>query len=185
MLFRSLVVGTGAGAVNPSLGSVGLVPFDYSSVVTTGVGKIAAATYSSVTFDGVNRINSSVTPANATYSAVTVRLDSVDYSSAVTVGVGKIAAASYSGVTVEVSNISQSARSLIADDLLLRSIAAGAAGGRTVQDAFRTLRNRVLIGASIGTVFSEDDSTSAWTFSISTTATSVFLTEINPAGGSA
>src|SRR2546428_6375583 len=101
-----LIVGTGAGAVNPSLGSVGLVPLDYSSVVTVGVGKVAAATYSGVTFDGLNRVHSSVTPANATYSAVTVRLDSVDYSSAVTVGVGKIAVASYSGVTVEVSNIS-------------------------------------------------------------------------------
>ena len=99
--------------------------------------------------------------------------------------IGKIAATSYSGVTVEVSNVAQSARSLIADDFLLRSIAAGAVGGRTVQDALRTIRNRVDIGESIGTVYTEDDATSAWTFSITTTAVSVFLTGINPAGGSA
>lgn len=77
---------------------------DYGSLFTVGVSNIKGATYSSVTFDGVNRINSSVTPANATYSAITLRLDAVDYSSTVTVGVGNIKAAAYSGVSVEVKS---------------------------------------------------------------------------------
>src|SRR2546430_8758360 len=179
-----LIVGTGAGSVNPSLGSVGLVPFDYSSVVTVGVGKVAAATYSGVTFDGVNRVNSSVTPANALYSAVTVRVDPQAYSG-LTVGVNNIAAGTYSGATVEVSNIAAASAQSLADHLLNRAIATGADGGRDVQDALRALRNRVDIGASIGTVYTEDDVTSAWTFSITTTASAVFLTGINPAGGSA
>src|SRR5207302_9068866 len=136
-----LVVGTGAGAVNPSLGSVGLVPFDYSSVVTVGVGKVAPATYSGVTFDGVNRVNSSVTPANALYSAVTVRVDPQAYSG-LTVGVNAIAAGTYSGATVEVSNIAAASAQSVADHFLNRALAGGADGGRDVQDALRVLRNR-------------------------------------------
>src|SRR2546430_9284089 len=179
-----LIVGTGAGSVNPSLGSVGLVPFDYSSVVTVGVGKVAAATYSGVTFDGVNRVNSSVTPANAVYSGVTVRVDPQAYSG-LSVGVTNIAAGQYSGVTVEVSNILQSARSKIADDFLLRNIASGGAGGRSVQEALRVLRNRVEISGSTMTVYSEDDQTSSWTAGGSTAADAAAISAINPAGGTA
>src|SRR5256712_10989931 len=78
-----LIVGTGAGAINPSLGSVGLVPFDYSSVVTVGVGKIAAATYSGVTISG---------------ASVTVLAG--DYGSPATFCGSKIAATTYSRVTI-------------------------------------------------------------------------------------
>jgi hypothetical protein len=158
--------GTGAGQLHVSSGSVGLL----------------AQTHSEVTIQGVTRINSNVTIAAATYSDVTVRIAPVNYSGA-TVGVGNIAAGDYSGVTVEVDNILQSVRSLIADDLLRRDINAGAAGGRSVTDALRPLRNRVLIQGSVLTVYSEDDSTSAWTASVSTVA-DVVVTGINPAGGS-
>jgi len=156
--------GTGTGQLNVSSGSVGIL----------------AATHSGVTIDGVTRINSSVTIADGTYSSVTVRIAPVNYSGA-TVGVGNIAAGSYSGVSVEVTNVLQSARSLIADDFLRRDIAAGAPGVRSVQDALRALRNRVLIEGSTMTVYSEDDVTSAWTASVSTVA-DVVVTGINPAG---
>lgn len=158
--------GTSTGQLNVSSGSIGLL----------------ATTHSGVTIDGVNRINSSVTIAAGTYSSVTVRIDTVAYSGA-TVGVGNIAAGSYSGVTVETSNIAQSARSLIADDLLLRNIAAGAPGttGRSVQNALRFLRNRFLIDGSTLTVFTEDDATSAWTASVSTVA-DIVVTGSNPGG---
>jgi hypothetical protein len=164
-----ITLGTGAGQLHVSSGSVGL----------------KAQTHSDVTIHSVTRVNSSVTIANAEYSAVTVRLGLVSYSGA-TVGAGNIAPASYSGVTVEVSNIAQSARSLIADDFLLRDLATGqpGTGGRSVQNALRPLRNRVAIGGSTITVFSEDDSTSAWTGSITTTTDSP-IASINPLGGSA
>ena len=105
--------------------------------------------------------------------------------SGLTVGINNIAAGSYSGATVEVSNIAAASAQSVADHVLNRAIATGADGGRNVQDALRALRNRVDIGDSIGTVYTEDDVTSAWTFSIATTANAVFLTGINPAGGSA
>lgn len=157
--------GTGTGQLNVSSGSIGLL----------------AATHSGVTIDGVNRINSSVTIANALYSSVTVRLDPQVYSG-LTVGVNNISAGNFSGVTVEVSNILQSVRSQMADDLLLRNIASGGAGGRVVQDALRVLRNRVEISGSTGTVYSEDDTTSAFTFSVTTTADTSLIAGINPAG---
>lgn len=158
--------GTGTGQLHVSSGSVGLL----------------AQTHSEVTIQGITRVNSSVTIADANYSSVTVRIAPVLYSGA-TVGVGNIAAGSYSGVSVEVTNILQSARSLIADDFLLRSLAGGQPGtdGRSVQNALRSSRNRVLIDGSTMTVYTEDDTTSAWTASVSTVA-DIVVSGVNPAG---
>ena len=177
--------GTGTGQLHVSSGSVGLIAQVHSGAtiggLTSGV-TLYADTHSGATIPGITRVNSNVTIANALYSAVTVRIDPVAYSGA-TVGAGNIAPGAYSGVTVGVSNIQQSVRSLIADDLLLRDIASGApaSAGRSVQNALRPLRNRVLIEGSTMTVYSEDDSTSAWTASVTTTADAI-ITGVNPAG---
>lgn len=179
--------GTGAGQLHVSSGSVGLKQQTHSGAtmggLTSGV-TLFADTHSGATVQGLSRINSSVTIANANYSAVTVRIDPQNYSG-LTVEVSNIAPATFSGVSVGVINITQSVRSQIADDILRRDINAGAFGGRSVTDALRTIRNRVEIGTSIGTVYTEDDSTSAWTFSISTTADTSHIAGINPAGGTA
>jgi hypothetical protein len=159
-----ITVGTGTGQLNVSAGSVGIL----------------AATHSGVTIQGVTLLNSGVTINNATYSAVTVRVDPQTYSG-LTVGVSNIAPGSYSGVSVGVTNILQSVRSQIADDLLGRDITGGASGGRSVTDALRPLRNRVLIEGSTMTVYTEDDSTSAWTASVSTVA-DVVVTGFDPGG---
>lgn len=58
----------------------------------------------------------------------------------------------------------------IVDKLLGRNLAAGSDGGRTVQDALRALRNKWSIAAGTLTVYKEDDSTSAWTATVSTAA---------------
>jgi len=157
--------GTGTGQLNVSAGSVGLL----------------AASHSGVTIQGVTLVNSSVTIANANYSAVTVRIAAVSYSG-VSVEVFNIAPGTYSGVTVAVNDVAQSARSLIADDLLRRNLAAGGHGGRSVQDALRPLRNRVDLEGSAMTVYTEDDTTSAWTASVTTTSSSQFIAGVNPAG---
>jgi hypothetical protein len=73
-------------------------------------------------------------------------------------------------------------RSQIADDFLLRNIASGGLGGRSVQEALRVLRNRIEISGSTGTVYSEDDVTSSFTFSVTTTADTSHIAGINPAG---
>ena len=177
--------GVGTGQLHVSTGSVGLIAQTHSGAtiggLTSGV-TLYADTHSGASIQGVTRVNSSVTIANFTYSSVTVRIEGVAYSG-VTVGAGNIAPGAYSGVTVGVSNIQQSVRSLIADDILLRDIAGGAPAttGRSVQNALRPLRNRVLIEGSTMTVFTEDDSTSAWTASVTTTADAI-ITGINPAG---
>lgn len=57
-----------------------------------------------------------------------------------------------------------------ADKLLGRSLATGADGGRTVQDALRVLRNKRSIAAGTLTVTAEDDATPAWTAAVTTAA---------------
>jgi hypothetical protein len=178
-----ITFGTSTGQLHVSSGSVGLKQQTHSGATVGGLASgvtLFANTHSGATIQGVTRVNSSVTIADATYSSVTVRIEPVSYSGA-TVGVGNIAAGSYSGVSVEVTNILQSTRSLIADDLLRRNIAAGAFGGRSVQEALRPLRNRVLIEGSTMTVYTEDDATSSWTASVTTVA-DVSVTGFNPAG---
>lgn len=140
-----ITFGTSTGQLHTSAGSVGLkaqthsqatigginniLPGTYSGVsveasnlkpgtysgVTVGINNIAGGDYSSVTVQGVKRVNSSVTPADATYSAITLRLDSYDYSSKVTVGVGNILGASYSGVTIQGVSNTSSAAALVSD----------------------------------------------------------------------
>jgi hypothetical protein len=58
----------------------------------------------------------------------------------------------------------------IADRVLARSLASGADGGRTVQDALRILRNLRQVVAGTLTVMQEDDVTPAWTAAVSTAA---------------
>jgi len=56
----------------------------------------------------------------------------------------------------------------IADGILARNLAGGSDGGRTVRDALRVGRNRVEIVGTTLTVYAEDDTTPAWTATIST-----------------
>jgi hypothetical protein len=58
----------------------------------------------------------------------------------------------------------------VADKVLLRSLASGADGGRTVRDALRFNRNRFTIAGGTLTVYEEDDATIAWTAVITQTA---------------
>ena len=60
------------------------------------------------------------------------------------------------------------------------SLAGGADGGRTVQDALRSLRNKSSIAGGTLTVCEEDDSTPAWTATV-TTAAGDPLSSIDPA----
>ncbi len=68
----------------------------------------------------------------------------------------------------------------LADAILARSLAGGADGGRTVRDALRASRNRVVISGSTLTVYAEDDTTVAWTATI-TTAQRDALQGVDPA----
>jgi hypothetical protein len=179
----SQVTGTSTGTVK------GVENYANISNVT-----LHAGTHSNVTIQGVTRVNSSVTPANAEYSAITVRLGLVDYSGA-TVGVGDIKPAAYSGVSVEVKSSGIVAGSLaagaitsakfasgaidavalatdagqeIADRVLARNIEGASDTGRLVKHALAPLRNKVSIEGSTLTVYAADDTTSLWTAVITT-----------------
>lgn len=72
-------------------------------------------------------------------------------------------------------------RQSIADYLLGRNLAGGSDGGRTVKDALRALRNKSeIVGATL-TVYQENDTTSAWTATVSSSASADPVTGIDPA----
>lgn len=70
----------------------------------------------------------------------------------------------------------------VADAILARSIGGGADGGRTIQDALRANRNRVVVDREAGTVtvYAEDDTTIAWQGTL-TTEVGDAIAEVNPA----
>lgn len=136
---------------------------------------LAAGTYSDVTIGGVTRVNSSVTIANADYSAVTVRASNI------TIATGGIVAASFGAGAVDAVALATDAGQEIADRVLLRNIASGSDGGRSVAEALYALRNRVAIDGSIGTVYATNDTSSAWTFSVATVSVnSGLVNQIDP-----
>lgn len=73
-------------------------------------------------------------------------------------------------------------RQAVADELLDRNMATGTdSGGRTVRNALRALRNKFTIASGTRTVFKEDDSTTAWTSTVSTDAAAVPIIGDDPA----
>ena len=136
---------------------------------------LAAGTYSNVTIGGVTRVNSNVTIADADYSAVTVRASNI------TIATGGIVAASFGAGAIDAVALATDAGQEIADRILLRNIASGSDGGRSVAEALYALRNRVAIDGSIGTVYATNDTSSAWTFSTTTVSVnSGLLNSVDP-----
>lgn len=136
---------------------------------------LAAGRYSNVTIGGVERVESNVTIANADYSGVTVRASNI------TIATGGIVAASFGAGAVDAVALATDAGQEIADRVLLRNIASGSDGGRSVAEALYALRNRVAIDGSILTVYQVNDVTSAWTASVATVSTnSGLVNQIDP-----
>ena len=71
----------------------------------------------------------------------------------------------------------------VADKVQGRNLAGGADGGRTVSDALRFLRNKVVINPVTNaiTIYAEDDVTPAWTGVLTTTAGALPITGVDPA----
>ncbi len=68
-----------------------------------------------------------------------------------------------------------------ADGLLVRNLAGGSDGGRTVQDALRPSRNKVTVLAGTVTVYEEDDTTAAWSGAVSTDPAAQPIVTVDPA----
>lgn len=71
-------------------------------------------------------------------------------------------------IDVGVSSLTATATGSIADKYLGRNVSSGGDGGRTVSEALYVLRNKV--DALAGVVYKTDDTTSSWSFSVSTVA---------------
>jgi len=84
-----------------------------------------------------------------------------------------IAPNAYSGVTVDGAKFLSAAGERSAASSLL-STTLGGTTPRLVQQAFEMLRNKVLLSGSTGTVFKADDTTSSWTFTVSTGTATVY-----------
>ncbi len=73
---------------------------------------------------------------------------------------------------------------VLADEMLARDLGSGLNAGtaeeRTVRSALRALRNKVNVGSSQMVVKKEDDSTDAWTATVTTTAVSSNVSGIDP-----
>ena len=73
---------------------------------------------------------------------------------------------------------------VLADEMLARDLGSGLNAGtaeeRTVRSALRALRNKVNVGSSQMVVKKEDDTTDAWTASVTTTAVSSNVSGIDP-----
>lgn len=110
-------LGTGTGQISVSNGSVGIKAQTHSGVTIKGIENYAnissvtlnAGTHSGATIQGVTRVNSSVTPADATYSAVTVRIEGVDYSGLTIKGVTNYANFPLTSVATSIWSATRSA----------------------------------------------------------------------------
>lgn len=91
--------------------------------------------------------------------------------SSTTFAAGAIDSAAIAANAIGASELAQDAAREIADEVLDRDLAGGASGGaRNVRNALRVLRNKAAIAAGTLTVYQEDDTTSAWTAAVGTTA---------------
>lgn len=84
------------------------------------------------------------------------------------------------GVTIKTVDLN-----VIADAILARDLGSGSGTGtlneRTVRSALRILRNRYDVAGTALTVYKEDDSTTAWTSTLSTNPGAEPVTGSNPA----
>ena len=117
-------------------------------------------------------------------SATNIDVDQVVASVSGAVGsvaAGGITAASVATGAIDADALAQDAAQEIADEVLNRDLAGGGSGNtRNVRNALRSLRNRVNISGGTATVYQEDDSTSAWTAVVSTTAGDP-ISQVDPA----
>jgi hypothetical protein len=83
-------------------------------------------------------------------------------------------------IPAQVAALSIPTAAQVADKVLGRNLAGGSDGGRTVMDALRFCRNRWTRSGSTLTVYAEDDSTIAWTSTITTSDTALPVTGSDP-----
>ena len=165
------VVGASWSTFNSSNDSVGLKAITHSGATIKGI-----ENYANI---------SNVTLHAGVHSGATVQINSIapgSYSAvSFSVRDGGLASTSGQASWFGAADLATDAGQEIADRLLARSIQGGADGNRTVTSAMRVLRNRVTLSGLTGTVYEEDNATSAFTFSL-TTVNAVAIDHVQPGG---
>lgn len=170
----TIPVGVSSGAIGVTSASI---PFGVSSIATP-------VTASSVTAAvNVSSLHGSAAVTTAA-GVLSVAVSSVGAVASVTAPVGVSTVTIPVGVSsvsipVSVSSVTDKAgysvssatagvNEAIADALLNRNVSTGANTGRTVKQALYAIRNKVDL--NLGIVYETDDTTSSWSFSVSTVA---------------
>lgn len=144
------------------------VPSSIASPTNITAGTITTAT-NVTTVNGLaaNVITATAIAADA-ITAAKIADGAID---AATFAAGAIDATAIAANAIGASELAQDAAQEIADEVLNRNLAgAGSGNTRNVRNALRVLRNKVDIAAGTATVYQEDDSTSAWTATVTTAA---------------
>lgn len=93
---------------------------------------------------------------------------------------GSITASTFAADAISASALSTAAAQEVADEVLDRNLAGGGSGNsRNVRNALRSIRNRVRNNGGTLEVFEENDSTIAWSATL-TTASGNPITEVDP-----
>ncbi len=165
-------IATIAGVTNTATLIAALNDIDGSNVT------LHAGTHSDVTIQGLSSYAniSDVTLHAGIHSDVTI-------TGLQRVGPAAIIATSYGVGARDAAGQATDVGEENADRWLARDLAGGsdsAADGRSNRNALRMLRNRVDASSSVLTIFQENDTTSAWTASITTSGDPGHINEINP-----
>lgn len=186
----------GAGAIDAS--AIAANAIGASELATDAVAEIADAVWdellsghaiSGSTGEGLSNAGAAGTPPTVSEIADEVQTRTIAAVTTVTnltnaPTSGDLTATMKASVTTAASAstpaLSTAGNAAVADKLLGRNLAGGSDGTRTVKDALRSLRNKTSIAGGTLTVTEEDDSTPAWTATV-TTAAGDPLSSIDPA----
>lgn len=169
------------GAVGSVTGAVGSVGTGGISAASFAAGAIDAAAIAANAIGASEIADGAIDAGAIAADAITAAKIADGAIDAATFASGAITADAIAANAIGASELAQDAAREIADEVLDRDLVGGASGNtRNVRNALRALRNRVAISAGTATVYQEDDSTSAWTAAITTTAGDP-ISEVNPA----
>lgn len=134
-----------------------------------GVASVVGATAS---------VTAGVSVANGGIASTSFAAGAID---AAAIAADAIGASEIAADAIGSSELAASAATEIADALLTRDMSAVTGeAARSPLNALRRIRNRVAVAAGTATVYKEDDSTSAWTAAVTTTAGNP-VSEVDPA----
>mgnify|MGYP001609533043 FL=1 len=160
------IVASVSGAVGSVTGAVGSVTGAVGSVAAGG---IATTSFAAGAIDNAAFNVTETLTANPAAGGIV----------AASFGAGAIDAAAIAADAIGASELAADAANEIADALLARNVAGGSSTGRIVSEALYVLRNRTAIAAGTLTVYGTNDTTAAFTATV-TTAAGNPITEIDP-----